>query len=202
MIAGFATWNDRIAPVFDVARKIHLVEAEAGKDVHETQLMLVGDLPVQKALHLAELGVGTLVCGAISRPLHDTVAAHGIRVIPFVAGDLRQVIRAWLAGALDSDTFAMPGCSGVGRRRLRGMYDIYQEERIMRGKRRGGMGQRGGRRQHRGGQRGGSTGSSFAPGFTGYCICPQCGQRELHERGVPCVEWKCAKCGATLVGEG
>ncbi len=201
MKAAFATWNNRIAPVFDVARRIHLVETEAGKAVRETQVALVDDLPVQKAIRLAELGVGTLVCGAISRPLQVTVAAQGIQIIPFVAGDLREVIQAWLAGALDSDSFAMPGYFGVGRRRLRGMYDIYQEEHIMKGRRGSGMGQGGGRRQGRGGQRPGSMGAPVAAGSVGYCVCPQCGLREPHERGLPCVERKCPKCGTAMSRE-
>ena len=53
-----------------------------------------------------------MVCGAVSRP-PDTVASYGIQVIPFVAGDLREVIGAWLSGNLESDTFVMPGCSGA-----------------------------------------------------------------------------------------
>src|SRR5665647_74324 len=112
MKTAFATWDDRIAPVFDIARRIHVVEAASGRIVAETGEVLADDLPVQKALRLLELGVGTLVCGAISRPFHEMVAAYGIQVIPFVAGDLSEVIEAWLTGDLERDNFAMPGCYG------------------------------------------------------------------------------------------
>jgi predicted Fe-Mo cluster-binding NifX family protein len=98
MKTAFAYWDNRIAPVFDTARQIHVVEAESGQIVSETQETLSDDLPVQKTLRLMELGIGTLVCGAISRPMHGLVAAYGMQVIPFVAGELREVIRAWLSG--------------------------------------------------------------------------------------------------------
>ena len=35
MKAAFAVWNNRIAPVFDVAREIRLVETESGRIVRE-----------------------------------------------------------------------------------------------------------------------------------------------------------------------
>jgi predicted Fe-Mo cluster-binding NifX family protein len=115
MKTAFAVWNDRIAPVFDVARKIHIVESESGRIVGEAQEELTDDVPARKARHLAELKIGTLVCGAISRPLQEMVSAYGTRVLPFVAGDLREVIAAWLRGRLEQDVFAMPGCGNRGR---------------------------------------------------------------------------------------
>lgn len=30
------------------------------------------------------------------------------------------------------------------------------------------------------------------------CQCPECGQVEKHERGIPCVDQKCSKCGANM----
>lgn len=42
------------------------------------------------------------------------IAAYGIRIVPFVSGNLRRVIDTWIAGTLHDGTFAMPGC---GRRR-------------------------------------------------------------------------------------
>ncbi len=42
------------------------------------------------------------------------------------------------------------------------------------------------------GQRGGK-------GPQGECICPNCGFRIPHKRGIPCFEEKCPKCGTTMV---
>jgi predicted Fe-Mo cluster-binding NifX family protein len=120
MKIAFASWDDRIAPVFDTARQIQVVEITAGRVISWKLQELNEKLPLQKALRLVEVGVACLVCGAISRPLHDLVLAYGIRVMPFVAGDLREVIQAWSQGRLSSDAYAMPGCRGRRRRRFRG----------------------------------------------------------------------------------
>jgi predicted Fe-Mo cluster-binding NifX family protein len=197
MRAAFAAWDNRIAPVFDVVRQIHLVEVEAGQAVAERREPIAGDLPVQKALRLAELGVETLVCGAISRTLYEMVATNGIEVIAFVAGDLREVIQAWLKGGLGRSTFDMPGCRRRGR--FAGVAGTRQEERVMNMNGRWGMGQ--GDDQDRMVQRSARMRSRFAAGPGGYCVCPQCGQREPHKRGVPCIGRKCPKCGADMVRE-
>jgi predicted Fe-Mo cluster-binding NifX family protein len=117
MKAAFAYWGHRIAPVFDVARQIHLVEVESGRIVGEGQELLPDGLPVQKVICLAELRVSTLVCGAISNPMHQMITAGGIQVKSFVAGDLSDVIKAWVSGKLERGAFAMPGCCGHGRKR-------------------------------------------------------------------------------------
>jgi predicted Fe-Mo cluster-binding NifX family protein len=198
MKAAFAYWDHRIAPVFDIARRIHVVEVESGRIVGEAQEIQPDDLPVQKAHRLVELGVGTLVCGAISRPFHEMVAAYGIRVIPFVAGDLSEVIQAWLSGNLESDTFVMAGFSGRGRGRRRGMRRTNKEEYPMNGRKRGGMGPGGGQGQGQAGQGRGRMGGPLAGGAVGTCLCPKCGHREPHERGAPCVQRKCPKCSTAM----
>lgn len=124
--AAFAYWDNRIAPVFDSARQIYLIEFDSGQIIGEAQETLADDQPVQRALRLAELAVDTLVCGAISRSLHEIICAYGIQVVPFVAGELSQVIQAWCSGNLNGDTFDMPGCRRRGHS-LRKCNDKYSD---------------------------------------------------------------------------
>lgn len=174
MKTAFSSWNNRIAPVFDVARQVMLVHVESGRIVSEAEEGLPGDDLSGKARQLAEFEVKTLVCGAISRPLQDLIASYGITVIPFVAGDLREVIQAWLEDRIHDEIFAMPGCCQQG---------------IRNGSR--GLGLEAGR---------GRCGKGDTPeaGTCGICICPQCSHREPHERGVACSRKQCPVCGSPL----
>lgn len=47
-----------------------------------------------------------------------------------------------------------------------------------------------------GGGRGRNQGRGL--GMGGYCICPNCGYQEPHQRGVPCYEMRCPKCNAVM----
>ena len=107
--AAFATWNSRIAPQFDAARHACIVEVRSGAIVAEHLEAFKSKHPVKKVHRLVTLGVDTLVCGAISRPIQALLAAQGIRVIPFVAGVLPEVIQAWISGGLGEGLFTMPG---------------------------------------------------------------------------------------------
>ena len=40
--------------------------------------------------------------------------------------------------------------------------------------------------------------SGFGPST--YCICPKCGTKIQHTRGMPCTETKCPKCGSYTIG--
>lgn len=118
MKTAYAYWENRIAPVFDSAQQIFVVDTNGTRSNTEQKIALPAGSPFQKAAHLTELGIQKLVCGAISRPLHDWLLAQGVNVIAFVAGDLQEVIRANISGELQNGHFSMPGCN---RRRQRGM---------------------------------------------------------------------------------
>lgn len=50
-------------------------------------------------------------------------------------------------------------------------------------------------------EQGKGTGREYAGG-TNTCICPKCGYEAAHERGVPCNQSKCPKCGVAMTGKG
>jgi len=117
MITAFTVWQHRIAPVFDTADTVYLVESDGKRIIATTTEGLPGHEPEQKLAWLRARGVSLLVCGAVSRLVQAQAVAGGIAVIPFVAGDLEQVVQAWQDGSIRSTLFAMPGCCGRQHRR-------------------------------------------------------------------------------------
>lgn len=219
MKVAIPIWNGRVSPVFDTAGGLLLVETDGNQAVRQAQESLGAKSPRERLEYLQDLEVHTLICGAISRFLAELITAAGIELVPFVAGDVQEVLEAFLQGGLSESAFAMPGCRAAARRRM-GMCGATQGEQKMFGGRGGGMG-RGGGGLGRGGGRGAGSGrgggrgqgrgmQSGNPGMTPVainandtCVCSQCGFSQPHERGVPCSEIKCPECGAAMVrGEG
>jgi len=46
--------------------------------------------------------------------------------------------------------------------------------------------------------RGVGRGGPQSAGPSGFCVCPSCGEKTLHQRGVPCSSMKCPKCGKQM----
>ncbi|WP_152971847.1 NifB/NifX family molybdenum-iron cluster-binding protein [Desulfatitalea tepidiphila] len=195
MNAAFTTWNSRIAPVFDVARTACIVEVDQDGRVSQRMETFKDDLPAQKVLCLVQWKIESLVCGAISRSLQLILAAQAIRVIPFVAGDLQEVIGAWLKGSIEDAAFAMPGYGGRRHRKMGGAAPIGmgawvlapEETQHPRG---------GGRRR---GQPHGQGRSVRSAGGVEECLCPKCGRREPRQTGMPCTMLQCRTCGTAMV---
>lgn len=116
MKVALATWNGRISPVFDVARQVLVVRVEDGRAVVRHEESLPGTDPQAQADRLIALASAVLICGAISRPMAALLDARGIRVLPFTAGPVEDVLSAWLAGRLPDPALSMPGCCGRMRR--------------------------------------------------------------------------------------
>jgi len=117
-------WSGRVSPVFDVARRLVLLDTDgAAAPVREE--MFLGDTDfVARARQLGELGVDVLICGAISRPLEQLLLAAGIKVVSQTCGSVDEVLGAYRSGLFTGESFLMPGCRrrgcSLGRRRGRG----------------------------------------------------------------------------------
>ena len=48
------------------------------------------------------------------------------------------------------------------------------------------------------GMGGGALGRGMGAGTGGQCVCPACGEKAPHQRGVPCNTLNCPKCGSPM----
>jgi predicted Fe-Mo cluster-binding NifX family protein len=101
-------WGDRVSPLFDVARRLFLVEVEDGRVASTMEHDVAATDRVACATHL---GVDLLICGAVSRELERRLVAAGVEVVPNVCGSVEEVVHAFLTRTLVDDRFAMPGCT-------------------------------------------------------------------------------------------
>ena len=49
--------------------------------------------------------------------------------------------------------------------------------------------------------RGLGRGNSSMAGSGGFCVCPSCGEKMAHQRGMPCNAVNCPKCGTKMIRE-
>ena len=116
--------NGRISPVFDVAVRLVVVEFDGGAPAGRSEFSIRESGGEARAELLQELGVTSLICGAISNHTARIVERCGIELMPWFVGEIDDVIDAYCTGSLDSDGFIMPGCgrgqgSGRGNRQGR-----------------------------------------------------------------------------------
>ena len=88
------------------------------------------------------------------------------------------------------------GGAAVGAKVRQSVRRIVMPRRGAKGSR--GDDARGAGKSGRGG-RGQKGGFSGGPG--GECVCPSCGKRTPHERGIPCIEVSCPECGTAMTRE-
>ncbi len=114
---ALSIFDHRIAPVFDVASQVLLVDIKSSGVYEESLAAMPRESADAKVLKLVELEVKTLICGAISKPMLVLAQSHGIQVFDFVAGEAHQVLQAFKDKCLHEDEFKMPGCRRQKRNR-------------------------------------------------------------------------------------
>ncbi len=120
MKIAIPTWNGRVSPVFDTASRLLLVEANEKGEQSRSETDISDYFLPGKVARLRGLGVDTLICGAITRPLAHMVTTAGISLIPWISGSVEDVTQAFLSGNLFHIRFFMPGSPGPRRRGSRG----------------------------------------------------------------------------------
>lgn len=99
----------RIAPVFDSCLRVFLVHIEHDHEVERSELPVYGLWLSERVVALQRARVTTLICAGISDVLDNMLESAGIRVIEGIAGQIEDVLQAFLSNRLKEPQFCMPG---------------------------------------------------------------------------------------------
>jgi predicted Fe-Mo cluster-binding NifX family protein len=109
MKVAIPVWQDRVSGVLDFSQRLVVVELENGSEKSRAQIALPERSVLAKLARLRELGIDMVVCGAVSQPMASAAVAYGIRLFPYVAGTVNEVLDAYQAGQLSLPQFRLPG---------------------------------------------------------------------------------------------
>jgi predicted Fe-Mo cluster-binding NifX family protein len=108
---GLTVLGNRIAPVFDVSGTLLVLEIENNSVINKKKEILDAHDINLKFNIMKALGIETLVCGAISRRFQYKAEESGIDLIPFICGNIDDVINSFLSGKPLNIEYSMPGCN-------------------------------------------------------------------------------------------
>lgn len=102
-------FRGRVSPVLDTCTRLCLVEpGRKGKHVCKT-IPVNGISIFERAEEIKKLGVGVIICCAVSDTFYNLLKERYIDMVCGIAGDIEQVIRAYRKGTLSQARFRMPG---------------------------------------------------------------------------------------------
>ncbi|MBF0302516.1 MAG: NifB/NifX family molybdenum-iron cluster-binding protein [Desulfamplus sp.] len=125
MNIALTAWEDRISPVFDSARTLLVVEIKEQKVVSRSieqfnKSILCNIAEMVTRLNLLKIDV--LICGAISEIPSNIIQSNGIKLIPFISGNIEEIIAAYAKDETIISMFLMPGCGLRHRGNNRGKH--------------------------------------------------------------------------------
>ena len=116
MRIAITIWNNRISPVFDVAQNLLMINLDDGVESTRRNVSLAGLSPPLVIETLKKNNVEVVLCGAISESFLRLLTTSGIRVEPWISGNIEEVIQAVLQNRLSEPYYRMPGyCRSQGK---------------------------------------------------------------------------------------
>lgn len=110
MKVAVTVWGSRISPVFDAAKMLCLFDLKCctGGSLNSERFSFSD---IRHAVSIMnDNGVKRLICGAICQESALEIEQAGIRVTPFMSGEVSEVILGFALGK-DMEKHIMPGCS-------------------------------------------------------------------------------------------
>ncbi len=110
MFLALAAYENKIASLFESSNNFVIIPAPSYNIQNSRRVRIENNSTNILLQLLKENQVGILICGAINKCIRRLLEAQGIQVIPWITGDITNVVEAFRSGNLNSSTFIMPGC--------------------------------------------------------------------------------------------
>ena len=114
MKVAITVWDEKISPVFDSAHKLLIVDIKNEKIKNISYKSFDPELEARLAEELSLIGIEVLICGAISQAYSTLIEAKTIQLIPFINGNVNEVLDSYAKGNPLVPAFSMPGCREGG----------------------------------------------------------------------------------------
>ena len=119
-LIAIPVFQDRISPLLDEARKFILFEVSDGEITQKIAVTLDLSTCLMRIARLKELGVMTIVSGAVSGRVSDIIIECGIRHYPWNNGDVNEVMEMYINNRLQPCRASVNQCERrPGRKRQR-----------------------------------------------------------------------------------
>jgi predicted Fe-Mo cluster-binding NifX family protein len=106
---GIPIFQNRVSPVLDSCQHMLLIDVENGVEVNR-QMVYLGDIPLAERFDfIKNLGIITVICGGVSESFANMLTGSNVCLCNGIAGNVDEVITAFLDDRIDSPRFYMPG---------------------------------------------------------------------------------------------
>jgi len=116
-LIAIPVFQERISPLLDEARRFALFEISDGIITQKILLNVDLETDAMRICKLKDMGVTTLISGAVSGYLSRYIVEKGVRHFPWVNGTIDEVIEAYLSGGLAECFAGKRRCEGGRRKR-------------------------------------------------------------------------------------
>jgi len=99
----------RVSPVLDTCTQLFMLDSEGKQETGRQTIPMKGSSIFDRAREIQRLGIGAIICGAVSDSFYNLLREADIDLVCGITGDINEVIDAYRKGTLEQPQFRMPG---------------------------------------------------------------------------------------------
>ena len=102
-------FHKRVSPVLDNCTRLMIIDFDQGSEIDRQEICLENFSLAERVNLIKKMTVNVIICCAISEVADHMIKGTEIQLICGIAGDVNQVLSAYLSNRLDEPSFHMPG---------------------------------------------------------------------------------------------